>query len=93
MKNILMAAALTLAMTAGAAMAQMTTSSTTTTQSTGIAPVPPATANNVDTMTQHSVNAQGVVTDKAKTTSSGVTVSPEGDTTATKKSTETTTVR
>jgi hypothetical protein len=90
--TIYLAATVAFAMTAGLAVAQTSSSVTTTTQS--IEPVPqPAQTSNVDTTIQHTVGRDGVVTDSSTTTTAGVAVSPAGGTVATKKTTETTTVR
>lgn len=89
----LVAATLALTMVTTAAMSQTSSSSSaTTTQTTIPAPVP-AETTTTGTATQRTTNMNGVVTDQTKAMGSSTTISPSGDTTATKKSTETTTVR
>jgi hypothetical protein len=46
-----------------------------------------------ETITQRSVDSNGVQTDRTRTITTGTTVSPYGDTTTTRRTTETTTVR
>jgi len=92
-----LAATTALALTAGVAAAQ-TTTSTTTYQSDApvitpapqiIAPAPSVT----ETTTQRTINSDGVETNHSKTVTSGTTMSPYGDTTTTRRTTETTTIR
>jgi hypothetical protein len=95
MTRIWLAAPAALTLIAGAAMAQ-TSSETTTTTNTYVpvpvapAPVvpPPITQRTVD---QRTVDSNGDVTEK--TMSTGTTVGPLGETTTTRRTTETTTVR
>jgi hypothetical protein len=91
-------AALTLMM--GVAMAETTTTTTTTERTmpyyppapTYVAPVVPLTPAPVtETMTERTVEPDGVV--HSKTTTVGTAVSPYGDTTTRRVTTETTTVR
>ncbi len=79
-----------LALMTGAALAQ--TSSSTTTTSTTLAPavVPGGISSS---SSQQTTDSNGVTTDKSQTYTSGTTVSPAGDVSTTRKSTETTTVR
>jgi|HubBroStandDraft_6_1064221.scaffolds.fasta_scaffold1620569_1 hypothetical protein len=91
MTRIWFAAATALTLMTGAAVAQ-TTTETTTTETTApiVAPMPPAVSQ---TTSQRTIDANGVVTDHTRTTTSGTAVSPYGDTTTTRRTTETTTVR
>jgi hypothetical protein len=97
MTRISLAAATVLALTAGTALAQ-TTTETTTTQSTVPysvpvpAPVPPP-AEVSRTITQRTVDGDGVVTDHSKTVTTGTAVGPYGDTTTTRRTVESTTSR
>ena len=79
------------ALMTGAASAQ-TTTSTTTTQTTApvIVPIP---APVTETTTRRTVDENGVVTDHSRTITNGTAVSPYGDTTTTRRTTETTTIR
>jgi hypothetical protein len=90
MTRIWLAAATAFTLMAGAALAQ-TTTETTTTETTApvIVPVPPAVSQ---TTSQRTIDGNGVVTDHTKTSTSGTTVSPYGETTTTRRMTETTTV-
>jgi len=90
MTRIWLAATTALTLMTGVASAQSTTE-TTTTETTAPIVVPAPTVN--ETVSQRTIDSNGVVTDRTKTTTSGVAVSPYGDTTTTRRTTETTTVR
>jgi hypothetical protein len=65
-----------------------------TTESTSAVPVVPVVPPTVvQSTTQRSVDPNGVVTDHTKTVTQGTTMSPYGDTTTTRRTTDTTTVR
>jgi hypothetical protein len=88
-----LAATTALALMTGIAVAQ-TTETTTTTESTSAVPVVPVVPPTVvQSTTQRSVDPNGVVTDHTKTVTQGTTMSPYGDTTTTRRTTDTTTVR
>jgi hypothetical protein len=92
MIKCMLSATMALSILTGGALAQTSTSSTTSTQTTTAIPMP-AQTTAVNSMSEHTVGADGVVTDKTKTTANGTVVSPAGDTIVTRKSTETQTVR
>jgi hypothetical protein len=95
MTRTFVSAAAALTLMAGTALAQ-TTTSTTTYQTTApvVVPVPmPLPAPVSQTTTERTVDENGMTTDHSKTVTSGTTISPFGDTTTTKRTTETTTVR
>jgi len=74
----------------GIALAQTQTLSTTRTTTT----TPPVIVGGAsDSSTLHSVDSNGVVTDRTRTNSTSTTVTPSGDLGTTRKTTETTTVR
>ena len=76
----------------GAAFAQTSTSTTTSTQSA--TPVlPPVYGTSMDSRTQRTVDSNGVAVDKTKTHTTGTGITPGGDLTTTRKTTESTTVR
>lgn len=87
--------AMTTALTLMAGVAAAQTMTTTTTESTTAVPVPvvPVAPTIMETTTQRTVDTDGVVTDHSKTVTSGTTLSPFGDATTTRRTTETTTVR
>jgi hypothetical protein len=87
--------ALTTALTLMAGVASAQTMTTTTTESTTAVPVPvmPVAPTISESTTQRTVDSDGVVTDHSKTMTSGTTISPYGDSTSTRRTTETTTVR
>jgi hypothetical protein len=91
MTRIWFVAATAFSLMAGAAVAQ-TTTETTTTETTApiVAPMPPTVSQ---TTSQRTIDANGVVTDHTRTSTSGTSISPYGDTTTTRRTTETTTVR
>jgi hypothetical protein len=84
-----LAAATALALMTGGALAQTSTSSTTSTQSTTAAPIPMASAISAS-RSQQTVDSNGVETDKSQTYSNGTTVSPSGDVSTTRKTTDST---
>jgi hypothetical protein len=93
MTRLWLAAPAALTLIAGAAMAQTSSETTTTTNTyVPVAPVvpvaPPVTQRTVQ---QRTVDSDGNVSERTMTT--GTTVSPYGDTTTTRRTTETTTVR
>jgi hypothetical protein len=90
-RHILVATA-ALTLMAGAAFAQSTTS-TTTIQSTVPTVVPMLPAPSTESTSDRTVDSNGVVTEHSKSTTSGTEVSPYGETTTTRRTTETTTVR
>jgi hypothetical protein len=97
MTRTLLAATAALTLMTGVATAQ-TTTETTTTESTApvVVPVPPPVVvppPMTQTTSERTVDANGVVTDHTRTTTSGTSVSPYGDLTTTKKTVETTTSR
>jgi hypothetical protein len=76
---------------AGGAVAQTSTSTTTSTQST--TPIaPPVYGTSMDSSTQRTVDSNGVVVDKTKTYTTGTGITPSGDLTTTRKTTESTSV-
>jgi hypothetical protein len=98
MTRSLLAATTALTLMAGIAVAQTTETTTTTTVPAPVVvpvvPVVPAAPTSVvDTMRQRTIDQNGVVTEQTRTTSQGVATSPYGDTTTTRKTTETHTVR
>ncbi len=90
MLKSMIAATAILGLASGTCLAQ--SSSTTTTQSTTSVPAPLG-GTVVDSVTQRTVDANGVVIDRTKTYTSGTAITPSGDTATTRKTTETTTVR
>jgi hypothetical protein len=76
----------------GVGLAQTSTSTTTSTQSTAPA-APPTFGTSMDSSSQRTVDSNGVVIDKQKTYTSGTGITPNGDMSTTRKSTESTTVR
>jgi hypothetical protein len=87
----LLAATMAVTLMTGGAYAQSSSSTTTTTQST-TTPIVAAPLVSVETSSQKITSVNGVVTDVTGQSSSGTMVSPLGDTTATRKTTETTTI-
>ena len=76
----------------GAAFAQTSTTTTTSTQST-VPVLPPAYGTSMHSSTQRTVDSNGVVVDKSKTDTTGTGITPGGDLTTTRKTTESTSVR
>jgi hypothetical protein len=91
MLKTMLAATTALALMSGVSFAQSSYSSSTTDTTTSM----PAPTSNVDvsTTTRHSVDADGMTTEKDKTVTTGASMSPLGDVTTSKKKTETTTIR
>jgi hypothetical protein len=85
-----LAAGAALALMTGGALAQTSTSSTTSTESTTAAPVPVVGAVSASS-SQQTMDSNGVETDKTQTYSNGTTVTPSGDVSTTRKSSESTT--
>jgi hypothetical protein len=78
----------------GTAFAQTSSSTSTTTSTQSAAPVlPPVYGSATDSSTQHTVDSNGVVVDKTKTSTTGAGITPGGDLTTTRKTTESTSVR
>jgi len=75
---------------AGTAVAQTSTTTTTTQYAPVIVPNPDAVTQSTS---QRTIDGNGVVTDHTRTTTTGSAVSPYGETTTTRRTTETTTVR
>ena len=92
MYKTLLTALAVLPLISGIAVAQTTTSTTTSTQSTTV-PVAPLVGATSTSSSQRTVDSMGVVTDKSQSTMTGTSVSPSGDTSTTRKSTETTITR
>jgi hypothetical protein len=88
MIKMLLSAAAVLTVTAGLANAQGT--STTTTTETMV-PVTPPTV--VQTTRERSVDSNGAVIDHSRSVTTGTAISPYGETTTTRRTTETTTDR
>jgi ABC-type Fe3+-hydroxamate transport system substrate-binding protein len=87
-----LAATTALTLMSGMAVAQSESSTTTSTQYS--APlVMPAPGSVTESTTRTTTDSNGVQTETDKTVTRGVAVSPFGDTTTTRKTTETTTVR
>jgi hypothetical protein len=84
------AAAAVLVMMTGGALAQTTTSSTTSTESTTAAPVPVVGVVSSSNR-QQTIDSNGVQTDKTQTYSNGTTLTPAGDVSTTRKTSESTT--
>jgi len=95
MLKTFLAATATLTLLAGVAMAETVTTTTTETAAPVMVPVPvvPAPATVTESTTQRTVGRDGLVTDQSKTTTTGTSMSPFGDTTTTHRTTESTTVR
>jgi hypothetical protein len=94
MTRIWLAAPAALTLIAGAAMAQTSSETTTTTNTyVPVAPVVPVAPAPVTqrTVQQRTVDSDGNVSERTMTT--GTTVSPYGETTTTRRTTETTTAR
>jgi hypothetical protein len=87
-----LAATAALGIMTGVGLAQTSTSTTTSTQSTAPA-APPTFGTSMDSSSQRTVDSNGVVIDKQKTYTSGTGITPNGDMSTTRKSTESTTVR
>lgn len=92
MTRTMLAAATALVLMTGIAAAQ-TTETTTTTESTAVPVVPVVPPTVIQTTRQHTVDQLGNVTDHSKTITQDSAMSPLGDTTTTRRTTETTTVR
>jgi hypothetical protein len=91
MTRIWLAAPAALTLIAGAAMAQTSSETTTTTNTyVPVAPIPPPPVTQ-RSVQQRTVDSDGSVTNRSMTT--GTTVGPYGETTTTRRTTETTTVR
>lgn len=87
-----MTATAILAMMTGLALAQTSSTSSTTTQTTApIAAPAPAVTSWSDT--QRTTTGDGVTTDSSHSAAKGTTVSPNGDVTTTRRSSDATTVR
>ena len=94
MMRTMLAMTTALTLMTGVAVAQTTT--TTMTESSTAVPVPVvpvAPPTVVESTTHRTIEPNGVVTDQSRSVTSGSVMSPLGDTTTTRKSTETTTVR
>ncbi len=76
----------------GVCLAQTSTSTTTSTQST-LPVTPPVYGSTENHSSERSVDSNGVVTDKTKTYTSGVGITPDGEAATIHQKTETTTVR
>jgi len=87
-----LAAATGLALMTGVAAAQMSSSSSTSTQTTTSTAVPMP-GSSSESHSQRTIDSNGVVIDKSRSNSTGVSVTPSGDVATTRKSTESTTVR
>lgn len=85
-----LAAAAALTLMTGGAFAQTSTSTTTSTESTTAAPVPMPGVVSASS-SQQTVDSNGVETDKTQTYSNGTTVTPSGDVSTTRRTTESTT--
>jgi hypothetical protein len=90
MTKALLAAVMALTLTSGISLARSTSSSSTSTETTTAAPAP-VQPYSVDSSSHRTTDRDGVTIDKEMNRSSGKTVSPDGTTTATTKSSETTT--
>jgi hypothetical protein len=89
MIRAVLAVMVTLTLMSGSGFAQSTYSNSTTESTTAS----PAVHSDVTTTTHSATDQNGTLTEKHKTVSSGMSVSPSGDTTISKQKTETTTVR
>ena len=85
-----LAAAAALAMMTGGALAQTTTSLPTSNQSTTATPAPVVGVVSAS-RSQQTVDSNGVETDKTQTYSNGTAVTPSGDVSTTRKTSESTT--
>jgi hypothetical protein len=88
-----LAATTALALMTGIAVAQTVETTTTTEQTSAVPVVPVVPPAVVQSTSQRTIDANGVVTDHSKTVTQGTSVSPYGDTTTTRRTTETTSVR
>jgi hypothetical protein len=91
LKTILTATAI-LSMITGFALAQTSSTSTTTTSTTAPVVAPPPNVTSWSE-SQRTTNSDGVTTDKTHTAATGASVSPNGDVTTTRKTSDATTVR
>jgi len=97
MTRMLLATVAALTLIGGTASAQTTTSTTETTQTMVPVVVPPpvvvqAPGVLVESTSQRTIDGSGVM-DRTRTTTTGTSISPFGEATTTRKTTETTTVR
>jgi uncharacterized lipoprotein YajG len=94
MTRTMIAAAAALTLMTGFAVAQTTETTTTTTESTSAMPVVPVVPVVPPSVTENSkqrtVDAFGNVTEHSRSVSQGTSMSPFGDTTVTRRTTETT---
>jgi hypothetical protein len=90
MTRTMLAAAADLPVMTGIAVAQTTETTTTTTESTSAVPVVPVVPPTVvENSKQRTVDAFGNVTEHSRSVSQGTAISPFGDTTVTRRTTET----